>query len=106
MSLQARQRAKQWHKLPGCERMIICEQAFDVLKGDLVIAVYHPETGQSFAYTPEDLPPKTSKNYESALRHSIWNEALNHINPAQRQAAPDKADTPEQPRLFDQFYFF
>ncbi len=105
MSLQARQRAKQWPKLPGCQRMIICEQAFDVLDGELIIAVYHPETDQSFAYIPEGLPPKTSKNYELALRHSIWDQALEHIKPAQ-QAALDNADTPEQPRLFGNFHFY
>lgn len=99
MSLQARQRAKQWHKLPGCQRLIICEQAFDVLDGDLTIAVYHPESKSSFAFIPEGLPAKKAKGYGLALRKAIWNEALKHIK-TDSNRVPEEKTQAEQPGLF------
>lgn len=79
MSKMAKLNSRKFKHVKDATRMIICEQAFDVRDGDLTIAVYHPESKTSFAFLCEDLPPKTSRDYDRALRKAIWSEALKHI---------------------------
>lgn len=99
MSKQAKISARKFKKPAGAQRLIICEQTFDILDGDLTIAVYHPESKSSFAFIPEGLPAKKAKGYGLALRKAIWNEALKHIK-TDSNRVPEEKTQAEQPGLF------
>lgn len=88
MSKMAKLNSRKFKHVKNATRMIICEQAFDVRDGDLIIAVYHPESKTTLAFLCEVLPPKTSRDYDRALRKAIWSEALKHI--------PSKSETTGQ----------
>lgn len=104
MSKMAKDFAKKFTRKAESTRMIICEQAFDVRDGDLTVAVYHPVSGVSFAFIPEGMPAKNTREYDLALRKAIWNEALKHIPSKSEptdQARPNRdAGFAAQPGLF------
>ena len=102
MSKMAKLNSRKYRRVKDATRFIVCEQAFDVRDGDLAIAVFHPESNTTFAFLCEDLPPKTSREYDMALRKAIWKEALKHIpsNKENREKAPDARMPMHQPALF------
>ena len=100
MSKMAKLNSRKFKHVKDATRMIICEQAFDVRDGDLTIAVFHPESNTTFAFLCEDLPPKTAREYDMALRKAIWKEALKHIPSNNQHTERLPAVSIDQPALF------
>lgn len=100
MSKMAKLNSRKFRHVKDATRMIICEQAFDVRDGSLAIAVFHPESKTTFAFLCEDLPPKTSREYDMALRKAIWKEALKHLPSNNKHTENLPAVSIDQPSLF------
>ena len=100
MSKMAKDQARKLKRTPDANRMIICEQVFDVRIGEMVIIAFHPESNTSLPLLRESLPDRYSREFDLALRKAIWREALKYIPKHAKHIENPPAVSIDQPALF------
>ena len=101
MSKSAQDAARKLKRTPDSTRMIICEQVFDVRIGLQAIAVFHPVSKTSFAFSIDELAAIEGDDRALALKKAIWNAALDHIpSKSEKTTSQGKAVIAAQPGLF------
>lgn len=88
MSKSAQDAARKLKRTPDTIRMIICEQVFDVRIGTQAIAVFHPATQTSFAFSIDELAAIEGADRALALKKAVWNASLDHIPSRPEKTAP------------------